>query len=466
MEGRKVAMTGSKFVFRQKSTFDVNELSAFYVKHKSTLVSHASRMVMDKSHAEELVQETMVKLLLVAPDLKSEAQAFAYVRKAIDNSIIDHYRLNGRRPALVSITDATSEIENLSLNQEDHSEQLILAEDALIVREALSLLSPAERAALVMWEIQGRSSKEIASELGIKESSVRHTVSRARSSLRKVLSQLILDEKLGLTALDLLSKSYRKVSEVSKNSGRIALSLILILAMYFSFENFLPEVKKNQVREFPKSNPAMEAVEQNAKDSLPRIPLGIESSEETKSKGDGLASAIKNARSSSVKVVPIRFPGLDGFGIPSGFTVSDSTGSLGSLMLIGKEAQIDDLGLSIPSIAKTSSGAASIFLSQLIRQDSAQLTYEVTPAYGKDGRWIPLNSKVTNVESERLGTGQYLLSATIAFIGEIKSPISIPATTGGRDLNSMPKRVQVKILLDSSKLKIVGEAVQVVETTS
>jgi DNA-directed RNA polymerase specialized sigma24 family protein len=39
-----------------------------------------------------------------------------------------------------------------------------------------------------MWEIEGRSTKKFAAELGIKESAVRHSVSRARASLRKVMS--------------------------------------------------------------------------------------------------------------------------------------------------------------------------------------------------------------------------------------------------------------------------------------
>ena len=113
----------------------------------------------------------------------------------------------------------------------------MLAEDAAIVRQALSLLSPAERAALVMWEMEGRSTQAIAKELGIKESSVRHTVSRARASLRKVLSTLVIDEKRGLTALDLLSTSYKKASEIAHKSGRVAMSLILLVTAFLGFNS-------------------------------------------------------------------------------------------------------------------------------------------------------------------------------------------------------------------------------------
>ena len=92
-------------------------------------------------------------------------------------------------------------------------------------------------AALVMWEMEGRSTKEIAAELGIKESAVRHTVSRARASLRKVLSTLIIDEERGLTALDLLSTSYKKAAELAKKSGKVAMSLILVLTAVLGFNS-------------------------------------------------------------------------------------------------------------------------------------------------------------------------------------------------------------------------------------
>jgi predicted transcriptional regulator len=88
-----------------------------------------------------------------------------------------------------------------------------------------------------MWEMEGRSTQEIAKELGIKESAVRHTVSRARASLRKVLSTLVIDEKRGLTALDLLSTTYKKASNLASKSGRVAMSLVLLVTAFLGFNS-------------------------------------------------------------------------------------------------------------------------------------------------------------------------------------------------------------------------------------
>jgi len=119
----------------------------------------------------------------------------------------------------------------------DHSLAISTAEDATIIRQALALLSPAERAALVMWEVEGRSTAEIAKELGIKESTVRHTVSRARASLRKILSEIIVDEARGLTALDLLSTTYKKAAELAGKSSKIALTFILVLTAFLGLNS-------------------------------------------------------------------------------------------------------------------------------------------------------------------------------------------------------------------------------------
>jgi DNA-binding CsgD family transcriptional regulator len=147
------------------------------------------------------------------------------------------FRAENCRPNLVALDDASAEVELTWQVSGDHTAEITAAEDAAIVRQALSLLSPAERAALVMWEIEGRSTKEIAKELGIKESAVRHTVSRARASLRKVLSTLVIDERRGLTALDLLSTTYKKASEFASKSGRVAMSLVLLVTAFLGFNS-------------------------------------------------------------------------------------------------------------------------------------------------------------------------------------------------------------------------------------
>ena len=219
------------------ASWSVAQFSSFYTQNRSELIAHANRLVKDKAKAEEITQEALVKFMLAAPELSSDDHALSYLHRTIENLCIDLFRAENRRPNLVALDDVAAEVESTWQVSGDHSQAISSAEDAAIIRQALSLLSPAERAALVMWEVEGRSTKEIAKELGIKESAVRHTVSRARASLRKVLSELVIDETRGLTALDLLSTTYKKASEIAGKSSKIALTFILVLTAFLGLNS-------------------------------------------------------------------------------------------------------------------------------------------------------------------------------------------------------------------------------------
>jgi len=231
------AKVSKSVVGSNPAVWSVAQFSSFYTLNRFELITHANRIVKDKAKAEEIVQEALVKFMLAAPELSNDSHALSYLHRTIENLCIDLFRAENRRPNLVALDDATAEVESIWQASGDHSIEISAAEDAAIIRQALALLSPAERAALVMWEVEGRSTAEIAKELGIKESVVRHTLSRARASLRKILSELIIDEARGLTALDLLSTTYKKAAGVARKSSKAALTFILILTVLLGFNS-------------------------------------------------------------------------------------------------------------------------------------------------------------------------------------------------------------------------------------
>ena len=236
--------------------WSVVELGAFYTEHRTELLAHANRVLKDSAKAEEITQDALIKFMLAAPELESTEHALSYLHRTIENLCIDLFRLEGRRPNLVLLDDAAAEVEATWQVDGDHSTVISAAEDAAIVRQALAMLSPAERAALVMWEMEGRSTSEIAAELGIKESAVRHTVSRARTSLRRVLSELVIDQERGLTALDMLSTSYKKAAEIAQKSSKVALSLLLVVTAFLGFNSLTGNEANVQVSELAISTPA------------------------------------------------------------------------------------------------------------------------------------------------------------------------------------------------------------------
>jgi RNA polymerase sigma factor (sigma-70 family) len=236
----------------------VADLASLYSEFRTSLVSQARRMLRSDSEANEVVQEAFIKFILAAPELDTKERALAYMRATINNLSLNVIRARGSRPNLVAIDSDTSAERLAEIAVENYipaDESISAAEDAAIIKLALTKLSPAERAALVMWEMEGRSTSEIASELGIKESAVRHTVSRARASLRRVLSELVIDEERGLTALDMLSTSYKKAAEIAQKSSKVALSLLLVVTAFLGFNSLTGNEGNVQVNDLAISAP-------------------------------------------------------------------------------------------------------------------------------------------------------------------------------------------------------------------
>jgi len=267
----------------------VADLASLYSEYRLSLISQARRMLRSDSEANEVVQEAFIKFILAAPELDTKERALAYMRATINNLSLNVIRARGSRPNLVALDSDTSAERLAEIAVENYipaDVSMSAAEDAAIIKLALAQLSPAERAALVMWEMEGRSTSEIASELGIKESSVRHTVSRARASLRRVLSELVIDEERGLTALDMLSTSYKKAAEIAQKSSKVALSLLLVVTAFLGFNSLTGNEGNIQVNDLAISTPttvteeavtpsAPVVVEQAQKVSAPKKSSGI-----------------------------------------------------------------------------------------------------------------------------------------------------------------------------------------------
>ncbi|MCA1693496.1 MAG: RNA polymerase sigma factor, partial [Actinobacteria bacterium] len=164
---------------------DPHDFAGLYIRHRSSFASHARRFLRDPRDVDEVVQEAFLRLFLALPELSTELQALAYCRRTVTNLCIDRYRADKRRPRLVNI-DAVPQNDFAEAELDD---PVVQAEDAAFVREALSLLTPLHREALVKREIEEKSIPVIAEELGVPEESVKHLLHRARRALRRHLAK-------------------------------------------------------------------------------------------------------------------------------------------------------------------------------------------------------------------------------------------------------------------------------------
>ena len=425
--------------------WSVTELGAFYTTHRSEFLSHANRVLKDSAKAEEITQDALIKFMLAAPELESTDHALAYIHRTIENLCIDLFRMEGRRPNLVVIDDATAEVEATYQVSGDHEAVISAAADAAIIRQALSLLSPAERAALVMWEVEGRSTSEIAAELGIKESAVRHTVSRARASMRKILSTLIVDEKRGLTALDALSTTYKKAAEIAAKSSKAALSLILVVAAFLGFNTLTGRegvvTPEGSAITLPSDKSTTDKSTTDATESTDSLDADI--SVELAAFQDQIKVVSSQISFLRQAVAVYNWAGLDASGTPVGFS-----SNLGSRVTAGAQLiKFPNLSNeSSSSIFKVSQNGVELLLSQDLFYVDGKLTATILPLFA------PANTPAVITSSEQ--------SVTTGSDGSRLIISSLKLANTGSDGQS-PSAINVRIKVSADGLEILAQSAQI-----
>ena len=439
------------------SDWSVADLSALYAENRSSLIGQARRILRSEADAAEIVQEAFLKFILAAPELDSADRALAYLRTTVNNLCLNQIRSTGSRPNLVAIDSETSQERLAELSAEAHvpfDSTLAAAEDASIIREALSRLSADQRTALVMWEMEGRSTEEIAKALGTKPENVRHVVGRARASFVRVLTEWVIDEATGTTALEALSTQYKKAAELAKKSSKVALSLLIVLVAFLGFNSVTGQDNVSSIVSSATTGQDVPAATSSATPSTSATPA------ETAKKADAQATSgqaidIKSASKA------LTFAGLDSSGVPTGFTVANAAGQNGAINVSKSTPVLTNEGLVLHSNTMTTdNNAINVLLSQDIVVGGSGTTYDADASITMNGSWTSLD--VANISStfERQSDGNYLLTAVISVEKASASDTLIPASRGV-DSKSAPSQITTVVLLNPGKTQILGQAIYV-----
>jgi DNA-binding CsgD family transcriptional regulator len=356
---------------------------------------------------------------------------------------------------LVAIdADTTQERLNeiASENHIDLDTTITAAEDAAIVREALSRLTPDQRTALVMWEMEGRTTEEIATALNTSPANVRHILVRARKSMVRVLEDWIVDEKTGLTALNALSTTYRKSVEIAQKSSKAALSLLLVITAFLGFNSMTG-------KESPLAPVAAEVTT-----TAPSAKAAAPTATASATAKAAATAAAKKAQQAAIyaKIAALSFVGLDKEGIPTGFSVTDENSAAGVGRVTKGLTTVGTSGLLINNQFITGSVGPNVLIDQLITVDGTGTNYSVnTINVGFGGSWRAVEVKSTDTSIDRLANGNFLITAT-STIGYLKtSDFVIPTGTRGFDLVDAPATITTRVLLNSGKTQVLAQAVQV-----
>ena len=166
-------------------------------RYQRPVFSLIYRMVRDREQAEDLAQETFVKVFNHIESFNPKYKFSSWIFKIASNLTIDALRkkdlktvsLDGSRnaetPDEVDATRIT--VESRDENPEEFLEAKELGEE---IERAIGQLRPEYRQAILLRHVEGRPYEEIAEIMGVPLGTVKTFIHRARGELRETLAHL------------------------------------------------------------------------------------------------------------------------------------------------------------------------------------------------------------------------------------------------------------------------------------
>jgi len=169
MNGAEPAVTAETGLTTGGLTFD-----AFYEAESHKLFRRLWLISGNRAEAEEITQDAFLRLLERWDRIDQLEDPSAYLYRTAMNVFRRRYRRS-----LLAIRKTFS--------PDEAHDEFAAADARDAVQRALGMLSPRQRAALVLTELEGMSSREAGAMLGIKASTVRALTTQARAAFRDML---------------------------------------------------------------------------------------------------------------------------------------------------------------------------------------------------------------------------------------------------------------------------------------
>jgi RNA polymerase sigma-70 factor (ECF subfamily) len=160
----------------------VDRQNRFVSEHLRRIFVQIYRIVDNVADAQDLTQETFIKALQHQEQLKDEQKAAHWLSRIATNTAIDFLRRNSRA-TFCEIDEAPES------HTESPEQELLRGEHREYLEDGLRLLSPRERQALLLRDVEGLPAEEVASILDCSKATVRSHIANARTKMRRYMER-------------------------------------------------------------------------------------------------------------------------------------------------------------------------------------------------------------------------------------------------------------------------------------
>jgi RNA polymerase sigma-70 factor (ECF subfamily) len=152
-----------------------------YTSNASSLLAYTTRILADAHHAEDVVQETMLRAWKHSEQLSPDRGSVpGWLNRVARNLALDKIRARNARPT--EVEESTSSPDVVA----DHSGNVV---ESVYLAQALARVSPKHREALMAMYFADRTAGEAAEYLGIPVGTVKTRVYHGLKRLKAVLEE-------------------------------------------------------------------------------------------------------------------------------------------------------------------------------------------------------------------------------------------------------------------------------------
>jgi RNA polymerase sigma-70 factor (ECF subfamily) len=158
---------------------------------KNIIFRTALRIVLNREEAEDIVQDTLMKLWERRDELEKVENLESFALTAARNLAID--RKEKMENQNVSFDDEKHD--RPDEGQSNSDSQLVRKETRGFIADIINALPEKQRTCMQLRDVEGKAYKDIAAVMGITEQQVKINIFRARQTIKQEYSKL---EKYGL----------------------------------------------------------------------------------------------------------------------------------------------------------------------------------------------------------------------------------------------------------------------------
>lgn len=159
---------------------DVSAFERILFLHERQVLRTAQRLLLNRDDAQDAAQEVFLRLHRKLGQIRQDADLGPWLYRVTVNICLDMLRRSKRKGETADVETGGSAL--------DPEQALARSEERQLLEMALQQLPDRERAAIVLRELEGCTTGEVAEILGSSETTVRSQISTGRAKMREFVN--------------------------------------------------------------------------------------------------------------------------------------------------------------------------------------------------------------------------------------------------------------------------------------